>query len=259
MLDRLGRLWRIVATAVCFLTFGLGGLLMRLAVYPLLSLFVRESHRRMLFSRWIIHHAFRLFVRLMMAVGVISVEVHGAHRLRHRRGMLVLANHPSLIDVVFLISLIECADCVVKGGLARNAFTRGPIRAAGFVRNDAGVELVSDCIASVRAGSNLIIFPEGTRTPLNGKARLQRGAANIAVRGAIDITPVRISCSPPVLTKGVGWYHVPPRRAHFCIEICDDIRIDRFVSGDCGEALAARRLTDHLTDYFFLEPCRAAS
>lgn len=256
-LRRLGCLWRVAASAICFAVFGLGGLAIRLLVYPLLTLLVRDRRRRSLVARAVIHRAFRLFVGLMVALGVVTYELRGAERLR-RRGLLVLANHPSLIDVVFLIALIERADCIVKGALARNPFTRGPIAAAGFVCNDSGAGLVEDCIASVRAGNNLIIFPEGTRTPLAGRGRLQRGAANIAVRGALDITPVHIRCAPPMLPKGVPWYRVPPRRPHFVIEVRDDITVARFAAA-AGEALAARRLTDHLTDYFSPETCRAAA
>lgn len=255
--ERLGRLWRVLASALCFAVFGLGGLVIRVVVYPLLGLLLRDPARRARAARALIHHAFRLFIGLVVALGVASYELRGAERLR-RRGLLVLANHPSLIDVVFLIALIEQADCIVKGALARNPFTRGPIRAAGFVCNDSGAGLVEDCIASVRAGNNLIVFPEGTRTPLAGRARLQRGAAHIAVRGALDITPVRIRCAPPMLPKGVPWYRVPPRRPHFVIEVCDDIAVGRFAAAG-GPALGARRLTDHLTDYFSPETCRAAA
>lgn len=252
MAERIDQYWRICATGFCFSTFGLGGLLMRVFIFPLLWVVVWHQRRRAELAKWVIHHAFRGFVGLMALVGVISYEVRGAERLK-RRGLLVLANHPSLIDVVFLISFVRHADCIVKGALARNPFTRGPIRAAGFVCNDSGAGLVEDCIVSLRSGNNLVIFPEGTRTPLNGEARLQRGAANIAVRGNIDITPVRIRCTPPMLTKGVKWYRVPERRAHFIIEVCDDIPVRDFTQDSPSEALAARRLTDHLTEYFSME------
>jgi hypothetical protein len=42
---------------------------------------------------------------------------------------MIIANHPSLIDVVFLIGLVRQANCVVKQSLWENPFTRGPVRA----------------------------------------------------------------------------------------------------------------------------------
>jgi len=253
MLEWLNRVWRIVATAFCFSVFGLGGLMLRCLVCPVLTLMVHEPVRQQQLSQAIIHHCFRWFVALMNGVGVISYEVHGIERLQ-RRGLLILANHPSLIDVVFLISFIKQADCIVKEQLMRNPFMRGPIRAAGFVTNNCGAGLVDDCIRSLRSGNNLVIFPEGTRTPISGSVRLQRGAANVAVRGINNITPVHIQCSLPMLTKGVPWWKVPRRTPHFTIEVGEDIDIKPFCEAAGNEALAARKVTEHLSQKLFRGP-----
>jgi 1-acyl-sn-glycerol-3-phosphate acyltransferase len=256
MLERLDRYWRVCATGLCFSGFGIGGLCLRLIAFPLLRVTVRSPAQRSALAKSLVHIALRAFVRMMSGLGVLSYEVRGAEKLR-RRGLLLLANHPSLIDVVFLIALVQRPDCVVKAPLLRNAFTRGPVRMAGFICNDSGAGLVDDAIASLRAGNNLIIFPEGTRTPPSGALRLQRGAANIAVRGGRDITPVVIRCHPPTLAKGDKWYQVPYRRARFDIAVGDDIAVAPFVHEPGGEALAARRLTDYLADHFVLELARA--
>jgi 1-acyl-sn-glycerol-3-phosphate acyltransferase len=258
MAERMQAYWRVCAAGLCFSSFGFGGLLLRLLVFPLLRVSVRGPHRRAIAARWVIHHLFRAFVALMCRLGVISFEVRGLHKLQ-RSGLLIVANHPTLIDVVFLVSFISRANCIVKAALAHNPFTRGPVRAAGFVCNDSGPAMVDDCIASVRAGDNLIVFPEGTRTPRNAKPRLQRGAANVALRGHLAITPVRVRVTPPMLGKGDKWYRVPPRRAHFVFEVGDDIDARRFVQPGESDALAARRLTAHLTDHFFPETPRAAA
>ena len=78
---------------------------------------------------------------------------------------------------------------------------------------------------------------------------LQRGAANVAVRGARNITPVRIRCEPLTLTKGQAWWRVPPRRAHFTIRVEEDIAVAPFLV-DGEEARSARELTRVLHDYF---------
>jgi 1-acyl-sn-glycerol-3-phosphate acyltransferase len=252
------RWWRIAATGFCFACFGLGGLVLGLVVFPLFVLVVQRPQRRAAWARLTIHYLFRLFTALMCTVGVCRLEVRGRERLR-REGLLILANHPSLIDVVFLISLVRNADCIVKAALLRNPFTRGPVRAAGFVCNDSGPGLVDDCIAAVHGGSNLIIFPEGTRTPA-GQAigPLQRGAANLAVRGGIAVTPVRITCRPRMLGKNEKWWRVPARAGHFVIEVGDDIPVAPPTEG-APLALAARRLNDELTRHLAAELPHAAA
>jgi len=256
MLERIERGWRVCATGLCFLVFGAGGLLLRLLVFPLLRLMIWERQLQILLARAVIHWTFRAFIGLMRALGVISYEVRGLEKLQ-RRGLLILANHPTLIDIVFLMAFVRRADCIVKAGLARNPFTRGPVRAAGLVCNDGGPELIDDCVASLRAGGNLIVFPEGTRTPRDQAPRWQRGAANVAVRGGVDVTPVRIRVSPPVLGKGERWYRVPRQRAHFVFEVDNDIRVGDFLDETAdNKALAARRLTDELAQIFSLETAR---
>ena len=59
----------------------------------------------------------------MRCLGLMTYEIRGRERLR-RDGLLILANHPTLIDVVLLVSLLPNADCVVKSAVARNAFMK---------------------------------------------------------------------------------------------------------------------------------------
>lgn len=247
--SRLNRLWRIVGTGLSFLAFGVGGVLLGVLVFPLINLIARDPATRRRWSRRLVQRSFAFHFGLMRALGVLTFEVRGRERL-DRDGLLILANHPTLIDVVLLVSLLPNADCVVKSSLARNPFTRGPVRAAGYVCNDDGAGLIDDCIAAVRRGGALVIFPEGTRSARNAPLRLQRGAANIAIRGRLNITPVLLSCTPMTLGKGEKWYHVPARRFHVVAEVRPDIEVAPFLDEGQGEALAARRLTDYLTRYF---------
>ena len=233
-------------------------MLLGLLVFPALRLWVRDPARLGRLARRLVQRSFAGHVWLMRRLGVMSWEIHGAERLR-RPGLLVLANHPTLIDVVCLIALLPNADCVVKSALARNPFTRGPVRAAGYVFNDDGAGLVDDCIAAVRRGGTLVIFPEGTRTRRDAPMHLQRGAANIAVRGGLDITPVRLSCTPMTLGKGEKWYRVPACRFHVVVDVQPDLDIAPFMNGAQGEALAARQLTDYLTQYFAAGGLRAVT
>jgi 1-acyl-sn-glycerol-3-phosphate acyltransferase len=262
MRERLNHAWRVIGTGLSFLAFGLGGLVLRLGVIPSLQWAVRDPERRKQRIRRLVQRSFAAHVELMRRLGVLTYEIRGRERLQ-RNGLLILANHPTLIDVVFLVSLLPNADCVVKSAVARNPFMRGPVRAAGYVSNEDGAGLVDDCIAAVRAGGNLVIFPEGTRTTPGQPLRLQRGAANIAVRGRLNITPVRLTCSPLTLGKGEKWYRVPSRRFHVTVDVQEDLPIAQFLDGvdpvTGGEAVAARRLTDFLAHYFAGEPPRAGT
>jgi len=249
LLARLSLYWRVFATGLSFAVFGIGGLLLRVVVFPALNLMVRQSERRVVAARTVIRRAFRLYVDLMRALGVLRYQISGLEKLE-RGGLLILANHPTLIDTVFLMAFVKNADCIVKGALWNNPFTRGPVRAAGYINNEGGAQLVDDCIASLKRGNNLIVFPEGTRTPGNGVISMKRGAANIAVRGARDMTPVLIRCEPATLGKGEKWWRVPPRRVLMRIDVQDDLAVCGFTDNAASEVMAARQLTEFLQNYF---------
>jgi 1-acyl-sn-glycerol-3-phosphate acyltransferase len=255
LLARLSLCWRVFATGLSFALFGVGGLVLRLLVFPLLNLMVRQPERRVVAARALIRRAFRAYVELMRLLGVLRYEVRGLDRL-DRDGLLILANHPTLIDTVFLMAFVKNADCIVKGALWNNPFTRGPVRAAGYVNNAAGAGLVDDCIASLRRGNNLIVFPEGTRTPGDGVISMKRGAANIAVRGERAMTPVLIRCEPATLGKGDKWWRVPPRRVLIQIDVQGDLAIETFKGNGVSDVMATRQLTEFLQDYFS-EKCKS--
>lgn len=247
----LDRGWRIFATGLSFASFGIGGLLLWAFVFPWVRWRYRHDPlRRRQRARAIVQRSFATFIEWLRGLGVLTYEFHGEEKLR-RPGLLVLANHPTLLDVVFLVSRMPDADCVVRTGLFTNPFTGGPVRATDYISNRGGPDLVDDCIRSVRGGSSLIIFPEGTRTKPGQEPELQRGAANIAVRGAIDLTPVSIRCDPPTLSKGVPWYRVPTRRFHVTIRVHDDIPLMSLLGPGRSEAAQARDVTDWLKRFFF--------
>jgi 1-acyl-sn-glycerol-3-phosphate acyltransferase len=250
-----GQIWRILATAVAFACFGLGGMALWLVVFPVQSVVYRNPVRRQRAARNVVQSVFRLFVAWMRLLGLIRYEVRGAERLQ-RRGLLILANHPTLIDVAFLIGLVPNASCVVKSTLADHPCTRGPVRATGYICNNPDSDLLLACTDSLAAGSNLIIFPEGTRSRPGQALKMQRGAAQIALRGGLDITPVRIHCEPLGLYKGQPWWTVARRPLRFTIEVGDDLPSAPVLEAAGGEhGRAARRLTESLIQ-FFSEPSR---
>lgn len=266
MCGRMSRPLRAVGTAFCFLVFGVLGLSVLCIFFPLSNLVRGNGRDSQIWVRGIIHRAMHWFSRFMALCGVIRYEVRNREKLE-RRGLLVVANHPSLIDVVFLMGLLDQPVCVVKASLKTNLFTRGPVKSAGFIVNSDGSQLIDDCIATVQAGNNLIIFPEGTRSLRHDGALspMKRGVANIALRGGIDLTPVVITVSEPVLGKGVRWYRVPVRRPRFVLTVMDDIPVSDYLdrAAEQGEEAGAfnrmaRALTRDLNDFFVREIGREA-
>lgn len=247
MRRRLDRAWRLLGTGFSFVVFGLGGLAVSLLLVPVLRCFPGSADRRAQRVQFCFHHLFRGYVRMMRLLGLLSFRIEGVERL-HGAG-LVLANHPSLLDVVFLISLLPNACCVIKGRLTRNFFVRGAVRAAGYIVNESPAVVIEEARRILASGQSLIVFPEGTRTTPSKPLKFRRGAANIAVRTGFDITPVLIYCQPTTLTKNDLWYEIPPEPVRFRILVRDKLTVDQYAALE-SPAKAARLLTSALVDYF---------
>jgi 1-acyl-sn-glycerol-3-phosphate acyltransferase len=242
--------WRLCATGASFLLFGLGGLLLRVFLLPLIGLWPGDAATRRRRIRAAISKAFYLHVQFMFRSGVLTYEFEGVERLG-QPGQMIIANHPSLIDVVFLIAHIHDANCVVKQSMWRNPCTRGPVIRAQYINND-DPDMLERAADALRDGQTLIVFPEGTRTKPGKPPAFHRGAAAIAARGAKTITPVFITVTPTTLTKAEPWYRIPHRRVHVRLRVGTDIAPASFTVG-APLPIASRRLNEHLHAIYLKE------
>ncbi len=246
--------WRLFATALCFTVFGIAGLGLGLVVFPILRLIPASPDARRARARRTLQAFLRWFASFMRFTGVLTYEFHGAERLG-RPGQVIVANHPSLIDVVFLLGFAPGASCIVKDALWRNPFTRGPVAAAGFISNTPTDLMIENTSHALRSGQSVIIFPEGTRTVPGQALRFHRGAAAIAIRAAEVVTPVFIHCEPTTLAKNIPWYRIPDRRVHLSLRIGEDIDPEPFRTR-ASAPLAARAFNEHLLATFTHELAR---
>jgi 1-acyl-sn-glycerol-3-phosphate acyltransferase len=248
--EALNHAWRLMVTGAAFLVFGLGGLVLSLLVMPLLHVLPGGTSARVRRARRLISACFAGLVRALQAFGVMRVAVHHMDRLDAAGPMLVLANHPTYLDVVVLIAHMKDANCVVKSSLWRNPFYGGIVRAAGYVRNDDPSQLVDACVASFAQQAPLLIFPEGTRSVPGRPLHFVRGAAHIALRSGATLLPIVIHCDPPTLGKGQPWYRIPPRAFRITIDVHEPRSISEWATNDAAPSICARRLTETLEHYF---------
>jgi 1-acyl-sn-glycerol-3-phosphate acyltransferase len=238
---------RLPATGLCFLVFGVAACLLGVFVLPLIRLLSFNRARGRRIARNVVGGGLRGFVIFMRAAGVLRYEFIGRGKLG-RAGQLVVANHPTLIDVVFLLGFTPHATCIVKAGLFRNLITRGAVNAAGYIPNAPTEEMIHAAQRALEDGEPLVVFPEGTRTVPGAPMQMQRGAANVALRGARVLTPVFITCDPPTLSKNLPWYRIPPRRPTFTLRAGDDIDLELY--REAPLPLASRRLNSDLAALF---------
>ena len=253
-MDAPRRLWvrlpRSVVALLFFLAFGMGGLILGSIFFPPLMIF--RARRAM---RALVRACYRLFVWAARATGMIRMVVSPEDRARFAamRGRVVVASHPTLIDVVILLAYLPNATAVAKAAAGRNFFYSRVVNAA-FLVNDDPRRVLDEAKDLLACGGNLVIFPEGTRTPADVPTRkLHRGAAQIALHAVAPVACVSVACDPPVLAKGQPWWDVADRVIAFTLRACGEIPVTAPEPGTVPHA-AAVALTERIRGLLFPPP-----
>lgn len=205
---------RVVLAAAAYLGFGLGAPLVGLSL-PFLWLLGGNRLKRRKRCQRFVGHSFRLFHAYMRRVGLI----HYRPTLKlppQAAPRVVIANHPTLVDVTALLSAAPEMCCLVKSSIHDNPLFYLIMKFCGHIRvrrSDASdgtrvLELASERVAD---GSDVLLFPEGTRSPHPEIGPFHAGAFAVAVHSEIEVAKVAIFCDPPVLKRGAPWYLIPPQ------------------------------------------------
>jgi 1-acyl-sn-glycerol-3-phosphate acyltransferase len=249
MIVAASRFWRLVATAISFVLFGVVALALSAGLLILSLAPIKNSLRR-LYTRYSIMLVSRLYVYCYRVLGVLKVKFENIHLL-NQPGALVIANHPTLLDAILLLSVMPRTNLIIKAAVANNPFLSVVVAMAGYIpNNESGVALVKEASAALKSGETLMIFPEGTRTDLEHGLNFKRSAAIIALQAHCTILPVLISCEPITLRKHEPWYAIPKTIPLFHLRALPPLQISDCIDTTHPRALQARELNQFLQQQF---------
>lgn len=263
-----------------FVVFGIICASGNLIFIPIIALRLHRYKKVQYFSRDLVRYAWALFLWIMRLAKRVSYSfkanesvVESAEKFAQesmiestnkskttidkissdKPSQIIIANHPSLLDVVLLLANIARINCVVKASLSKNIFLFGAIKASGYILNTANEELLQKSIDALKNGESLLIFPEGTRT--KDKISFHKAASYIAIHGAKSLSAIFIKMHPKSLQKDSKWYNTPAQTLRYEILLENQIILDDFVK-DKSDSLRVRALHEYLGNlYATLNEC----
>ena len=206
-----------LALQTMLLGLGAGSLLwnaVALVLYPLLS---RERGRRI--GRAGIAHGYQLFWLAARLAGMMRLHSEPLKALRDQGGLIIVANHPSMLDAMMLVGRLPRAACIMKASLMRNPFLAPGARLARYIRNDSPRGLVRLAVQDLQDGGQLVMFPEGTRTTQHPLNAFHPGFTVIAKLAQVPIQTVFIDTTSPYLCKGWPLWKLPPLPIVFSVRL----------------------------------------
>jgi 1-acyl-sn-glycerol-3-phosphate acyltransferase len=175
--------------------------------------------RARLFGQKLIHALFVFFAGYLRAFGLVELDAKELSGLRDCKGMIVVANHPGLLDAVLVVSQMPRAVCLMKGSLARNVIFSGTARLAGYIHNKSGLGLVKKCGERLKEGANLLVFPEGTRTVGGKLLPFKMGFALVAVLTRSPVQTIIITAEGGCLGKGRPLFKQPAFPVRYALRL----------------------------------------
>jgi 1-acyl-sn-glycerol-3-phosphate acyltransferase len=168
------------------------------------------------------------------------VRVFGRERVRPGATYVMVANHQSFLDILVLFRLFVHFKWVSKAEMFRIPCIGWNMALNRYVRLRRGspesiARMMDTCAAHLAAGSSVMIFPEGTRSPDGHLKVFKHGAFTLAQRARVPILPIVVDGTANALPKH-GF--VLRGRHAITIRVLDEVPVEDVV-GQPLEALMA--------------------
>jgi 1-acyl-sn-glycerol-3-phosphate acyltransferase len=236
-------LWALYETVAMIV--GLSSLcllcLLGLPVSFLLACLPKTVRTRM--GRKVIARGFAAYLNLLRLLG-LKIDCTALDVLRDRGPFIIVANHPSLLDAVIILSRLPNACCVMKAALGNNLLFGPVARASGYIRNNDPMKLVKMAEEELASNHHLLIFPEGTRTVAQGVNVFGKTAALIAARSGMPVQTVFIQMNSLYLGKRWPLF----KRPNFPLTI--QVTLGEQFTVPAQSTAHSSKLTERLEDYY---------
>ena len=123
-MNKLLILRNIVGRFICLGYFGLSSVVASFIIFPLIHLLIWDKQARYNAKIAVVRGHFSFFISLLFWIAYYKIDTAAMQPYKNLRSTVIVANHPSLIDIVILISAVPHPDCIVAGRLFNNFWVR---------------------------------------------------------------------------------------------------------------------------------------
>jgi 1-acyl-sn-glycerol-3-phosphate acyltransferase len=158
----------------------------------------------------------------ILEIALWGIRVRGQNRVPRQGGGILISNHQSFLDLIFLGATFPRTICYVarttlQSRIAYRLLT-WPFKLVHIRRGEADLNAVREMVEAARAGYWVLLFPEGTRTRDGRVGPFTRGFLLAARRAGVPVVPARIRGSFEVWPR---WQPLPSVGGRVRVEYFD--------------------------------------
>jgi len=149
----------------------------------------------------------RLWARSILFVSGIAVTVNGASNIDTSRSAIFMANHQSNFDIPVLLAHLPVQfRWLAKAELFRIPVFGRAMRGCGYISIDrfnreSAFESLAKAAATIKKGTSVLIFPEGTRSQDGTIKPFKKGPFVLTVDAGVPIVPVVLHGTWSIMPK----------------------------------------------------------
>jgi len=171
-------------------------------------------------GRW--QHAFaRIWSRLILTTSGVRTRVEGLENVLRGETAIYCVNHQSAMDIpVLFVHLPVQFRFVAKRSLFKLPFLGWHLKRSGHIPVDRGRPKgakisLDDAAAKIRAGSSVVLFPEGHRSRDGKMLPFRSGSFYLAIQSGVPVVPITLNGTRGVLEPDT--YHVRPGQTEMIV------------------------------------------
>ena len=170
------------------------------------------------------HKVAALWSRLICRWNGIKVKITGTENILVGQPQIFIANHQGYYDIFALAGYLAVQlRWVSKSVLFRIPFMGWGMTAAGYIpveRNNRkqSYQAFLNTLEAIKAGSSIVVFPEGTRSEDGNIGVFKKGSQLLAQRAKVPMVPVTIIGTQDIIRKGSMLIH--PKVVQVIISPC---------------------------------------
>ena len=244
---------RSLAIVYSFAFFGIGSFILGNVIFCWIRLTCKDSGVRLEKYSDCIFFTWKFFISMVERLKIFKVNVKDIERIRGIKNSVIVASHPSFVDVVILMSIIPRTTCYVAEKLTRNPMMKNVVGAFFLPAGQPLGVFEKDAKAILDKGYNILIFPTGTRHKRNEHPKVRKGASLIAIDSKRDIYPVKVTTSEDFLQTNQPFYKAGNEVVQYDIELKEVIKTNDYIEKYDDEVTLKKELSKRISEELFGE------